>query len=64
MASEETETEAELSCDTSDYSSKKLSAHIIHFLLSKKNNMTLNKQHKCAVWYYRDYPDGSKKVRS
>ncbi len=64
MASEETETEAELSCDRSDYSSKKLSPHIINYLLSKKNNMALNEQHKCVAWYYGDYPDGLKKVRS
>lgn len=65
MASDETAgTELELSCDPSDYSLKKLSAEIIHFLLSKKNDMALNEQHKRAVWYYRDYPDGSKNIRS
>jgi hypothetical protein len=64
LSESEFDVESELSCDPSDYSSKKLSAELIHFLLSKKENMSLLEKHQHAIWRYREYADGSKKERN
>lgn len=63
MAVPESESEP-LSYDPSDYSSKKLSAEIIHFLLSRKKDMSLEEPYKNAAWSYEEHPDGSKKKRN
>lgn len=53
-----------LSCDPADYSSKKLSAEMINFLLSQKKEMSFDNQFKNPVWSYEELIDGTKKNKT